>query len=86
MKVLAQEWHDRYKDLFPVSISKDQAQLDEAIKSLAKKEDRDEDSTTIPYEEAWEVEIPDDSVFAEMVEMRGTVFLHRDEEDILNEE
>lgn len=88
MKVLVQEW-DNVAGGQATSISKDREQLDETIKRVApQKNPHDEGDilnykeATVPDGDATEVEIPDDSVFAEMVGSR-TVFLHSDEMDVL---
>lgn len=76
MKVLFQQWivmdHGSV-----VSISKDMAQYTKTVAELASK-DEGEPEPGDPLE----VSIPDDSVFAEMVE-EDTVFLHRNEQDII---
>ena len=71
MKVLLQEW------AIPgggTSISRNRAEIRTAYKRVKRK---------IPWAKynggPTEINIPDDSVFAEMVATRGTVFLSRDE-------
>jgi len=70
LKVLMQDWStDRGRQ---TSISKDKAQLDETIQKL--KEENKAEPSGIPYE----VSVPDDHAFAEMIEGE-TIFLHEDE-------
>jgi hypothetical protein len=72
------------------SLSKNQEQLGATIKELAPKKDPHDEENILNYDEAvvpdgnaWEIKIPDDSAFAEMVNFR-TVFLDNDEMDILD--
>ena len=75
MKVLLQEWMSNERGHM-MSISKDEAQLEETIQRL-KAEDK------AKAEGKWmEVEIPDDHGLAEIVE-GDTIFLEKDEEDLI---
>lgn len=79
MKVLLQEWMT--EDGYKMSISLDKAHLDKTIEEL-KADDRG-----TPQSTAMEVEIDEDAdgVSGGLVEMveGGTVFLNRDEEDVI---
>ncbi|OGG41991.1 hypothetical protein A2837_02175 [Candidatus Kaiserbacteria bacterium RIFCSPHIGHO2_01_FULL_46_22] len=86
MKVLVQDWKTPEGRL-RTSISKDQEQLDETVKRLAPRLDSEGevqnwDKAVTPEEGSWEIEIPEDSIFVEMVGFR-TVFLEPDEMDVL---
>ena len=76
MKVLQQDWYVPDKGCM-TSISKDQTQLDTTFEEIKIKEPETELDGQFQ-----EITIPDDSVFAEMVQTR-TVFLHDDEMDII---
>lgn len=84
MKILRQDWRILEGGQI-TSISKDQEQLNATIEELAPKKDPEEEDEILNWEKAaepdgsaQEIEIPGDSVFAEMVK-NGTVFLHDDE-------
>ena len=82
MKVLMQEW--RVPDGGQlISISKDRGQLDATVKEVTAKKSEDEHEEIPEVDgEHEEIEIPNDSVFVEMVKMH-TIFLHDDEMDII---
>ena len=88
MKILRQDWSILQGGQI-TSISKDRAQLDATIEELSPKQDPEDESEILNYEKAAEpdgnaeeLEIPDDSVFADMVR-DNTVFLHDDEMDLM---
>lgn len=73
MKVLVQEWDTDHG--YQVSISKDQEQLDRTIARLREKDAGE------PMDEPLEIEIPDDHLFAKIVERGTTVFVLDDERE-----
>jgi hypothetical protein len=88
MKVLVQVW-EKLTGGESTSISKNREQLEETIKGVAPQKDPDDAEDILNYYEAVvpdgdprEVEIPDGSVFAEMVQSR-TVFLLPDEMGVI---
>ena len=88
MKILRQDWSILQGGQI-TSISKDRTQLDSTIEELAPKKDPEDEDEILNYEKAAEpegsaeeLEIPDDSIFAEMVK-NSTVFLHDDEMDLI---
>ena len=88
MKVLKQEWTPGRGGQI-TSISKDREQLDATIQELAPKPPDSEENEDFNYRQAAtpsgkveEIDIPDDSVFADMVKDR-TIFLHDDELDLI---
>ncbi len=83
MKVLWQIWTSSDGAELE-SISRDEEQLQKTIQELSPQDDSENEEIleAIPKCAPQEIDIPDDSIFAEMVESR-TVFLHPDEMDII---
>jgi hypothetical protein len=88
MKVLVQYWRPLEGGEL-VSISKSREQIEASIQDLAPKPDPDWEEDILNYDKAAEpngepeeLEIPDDSPFARMVQ-GGTVFLREDELELI---
>lgn len=77
MKVLVQNWETARRSE-RTSLSKDINELNQEKSVIA-----GEEEILMPVGEPVEITIPDDSVFAEMLESRGTVFLNSDELSIV---
>lgn len=77
MKVLVQNWETARRSERTL-LSKDINELNQEKSVIA-----GEEETLMPVGEPVEITIPDDSVFAEMLESRGTVFLNSDELSIV---
>ncbi len=77
MKVLLQEWNIAGKGHMR-SISRDQSQLDATIREVKEEDEESEADEEGPLE----VEIPDEHVFADMLE-DSTVFIYDDELDAI---
>lgn len=77
MKVLVQNWETARRSE-RTSLNKDINELNQEKSVIA-----GEEETLMPVGEPVEITIPDDSVFAEMLESRGTVFLNSDELSIV---
>lgn len=73
MKVLVQNW-ETTRRFERTSLSKDLDTLNQEKSIIA-----DAEETLRSVGEPVEITIPDNSVFAEMVESRGTIFLNYDE-------
>ena len=81
MKVLHQTWELERGRTELNSISKDRASYEEAVVGCANASEDRGSGPAHPTGELFEITIPDNSVFARMVESQGTVFLHADEMD-----
>jgi hypothetical protein len=83
MKVFYQTWRLEHGGPELNSISRDLAAYQEAVENAANPDEDSEEGPAHPTGELMEITIPDDNPFADMVEARGTVFLHYDEMDFV---